>query len=343
MPGNIDRRKFLKTTLAAGGAALGAFSSFEEKALGAELARRGAASIPGVGPDRPAAETRPAAIPKGKIKGLKISRLIGGGNLMGGWAHSRDLLYVSPLVKAYHTDAKVLETLRLAEERGVNTFLTNPVSARLINAYRKSGGRILWISDCAAGGLIESIKSSIDLGADAVYVQGGICDQLVRDNRMKELEMAVTFMKDQLVPCGLGAHSLETVRRCVEVGFDPDFWVKTLHKDNYWSATPADKRGMFDEISGFKSDHNLHHDNMWCSDARETIDFMAGIKKPWIAFKVLAAGAIHPRDAFEWAFASGADFLCVGMFDFQIVEDTEIAARALRAVSQVKRSRAWMA
>lgn len=337
MSGKIDRRRFLKNSMVAGGAALAAMHSFEEKALSAELGGGGKAGVP-----TPA--LAPLEIPKGKIKDLEISRVIGGGNLMGGWAHSRDLIYVSPLVKAYHTDEKILETFALAEKRGINTFLTNPVSSRLINAYRKAGGKLLWISDCAAGGgLKESIKSSIDTGADAVYVQGGICDKLVRDGQMKAVEDAMRFMKDELVPCGLGSHSLETVRKCVEAGFDPDFWVKTLHRDNYWSATPVNGRTPFNEINGFKPDHNLHHDNMWCSDAKETIEFMAKLKKPWIAYKVLAAGAIHPRDAFQWSFENGADFICVGMFDFQVVEDTDIAANALKAVARMNRARPWMA
>jgi hypothetical protein len=40
-----------------------------------------------------------------------------------------------------------------------------------------------------------------------------------------------------------------------------------------------------------------------------------------MGFKVLAAGAIDPKDGFRWAFKNGADFICVGMFDFQIVDD----------------------
>jgi hypothetical protein len=337
MSEKMGRRGFLKNSLLAGGGALAAVSSFEEKALNAETAGASRGGAPCQAP-------APLGIPKGRIKDLEISRLIGGGNLMGGWAHSRDLVYVSPLVKAYHTDEKILETFRLAEKRGVNAFLTNPVSSRLVNAYRKAGGKLLWISDCAAGGgLIESIKLSIDTGADAVYVQGGICDQLVRDGRMKALEDALSFMKVQPVPCGLGAHSLETVRRCVAAGFDPDFWVKTLHRDDYWSATPKEGRRPFDEIDGFKSGHDLHHDNMWCRDVQATIEFMATLKKPWIAFKVLAAGAIPPREAFAWAFENGADFICVGMFDFQIVEDTALAAKALQDVLGKTRARPWMA
>jgi NAD(P)H-dependent flavin oxidoreductase YrpB (nitropropane dioxygenase family) len=96
-------------------------------------------------------------------------------------------------------------------------------------------------------------------------------------------------------------------------------------------------------VGGFKEDHNRHHDNMWCRSAKDTIEFMAMLKKPWIAFKVLAAGAIHPRDAFQWAFESGADFICVGMFDFQIAEDTGIAAEAIAAVIGKGRARPWMA
>ncbi len=334
MAKNIGRRGFLKHSLAAGGAAV-AFRSFEEKALSAE-STAGQPAAPS------AASVAPLELPKGKIKNLEISRVICGGNLIGGWAHSRDLIYVSPLIKAYHSDAKIIETFHLAEKRGINTALTNPVSNRVINQYRKEGGKMQWISDCAAGDLKEAIKGSIDNGADAVYVQGGICDKMVRDKNMKKLEETMSFMKDQLVPCGLGAHSLETVKECVKAGFEPDFWVKTLHKDSYWSATPETNRHNFDEITS-SGDHNRSHDNMWCTNAQETAAFMATIKKPWIAFKTLAAGAIHPRNAFQWCFENGADILCVGMFDFQIVENTEIAAKALAAVQQKGRARAWMA
>jgi hypothetical protein len=333
MARTLARRQFLRNSLLAGGAAV-ALPSFEEKALGAEI------NAP-----RPAAPEAPRLqLPMGKIKQLEISRLICGGNLIGGWAHSRDLIYVSPLVKAYHTDAKIFATLHLAEQRGINTVLTNPVADRVLQDYwYHEGGRIQWISDCATGDLKEGIRRSVDAGAHAVYVQGGRCDQLVRDGRLAELEAAIQFMRDQPVPWGLGAHSLETVKACVRAGFAPDFWVKTLHRDSYWSATPEQNRRPFDEINGDRPEHDRPHDNLWCTNAQETIAFMATLQKPWIAFKVLAAGALHPREAFQWSFESGADFICVGMFDFQIVENTAIAERALQVVARTKRARAWMA
>ena len=54
--------------------------------------------------------------------------------------------------------------------------------------------------------------------------------------------------------------------------------------------------------------------------------------------KVLAAGAINPKEGFKYAFDNGADFICVGMYDFQIVEDVNIA---LDSLSKVNRIRPW--
>jgi hypothetical protein len=56
-----------------------------------------------------------------------------------------------------------------------------------------------------------------------------------------------------------------------------------------------------------------------------------------MGYKVLAAGAIEPKDGFKWAFDNGADFICVGMFDFQIVKDVNICLEILNGVTDRKR------
>jgi hypothetical protein len=67
---------------------------------------------------------------------------------------------------------------------------------------------------------------------------------------------------------------------------------------------------------------------------------MQELDTPWIAYKVLGAGAIHPREGFQYAYQSGADFICAGMFDFQIAEDVEWARAALEKTRQ--RNRPWV-
>jgi len=126
-------------------------------------------------------------------------------------------------------------------------------------------------------------------------------------------------------PAGIGAHRIEAIKACVEYGLKPDFWVKTCHNHNYWSAQPA---------ADWK-------DNMFDYNPEETIRFMATLTEPWIAFKVLAAGAIKPEDGLRYAYTNGADFVCMGMYDFQVVEDVNIALDAL--VLAKVRERPWMA
>jgi hypothetical protein len=55
----------------------------------------------------------------------------------------------------------------------------------------------------------------------------------------------------------------------------------------------------------------------------------------------MAAGAIHPRDGFRFAYENGADFIVAGMFDFQVDEDCEIARKVLAELAKTSRKRPW--
>ena len=69
------------------------------------------------------------------------------------------------------------------------------------------------------------------------------------------------------------------------------------------------------------------HDNIWCLDPEKTIQVMRKVEVPWIAFKVLTAGAIYPRQGFGYAFRNGADFVAVGMTDFRVRANVALVER----------------
>ena len=73
----------------------------------------------------------------------------------------------------------------------------------------------------------------------------------------------------------------------------------------------------------------------------QTADVMRNVKAAWIAFKVLAAGALHPKIGFRYALRNGADFMVVGMFDFQVKENADLVKQTLQSMD--RRDRPWRA
>jgi uncharacterized membrane protein YphA (DoxX/SURF4 family) len=263
-------------------------------------------------------------LPAGRIGNVTLSRMILGGNLIGGWAHARDLIYASKLVKAYHHRGKIFETFDLAEACGVNTVLTNPLLCDVINDYWRNGGKIQFISDCGGKDVLQMIQKSIDRGACACYIQGGVADRLVAERQFDLIAKGLELIRRNGLPAGIGGHKLETIKACVEKGLRPDFWMKTLHRTDYWSARLQPE-----------------HDNIWCDDPEATAAYMRDLPEPWIAFKILGAGAIEPKVGFRHAFENGADFICVGMYDFQVVDDVNLALEVLN--TRLARRREWRA
>lgn len=317
----VSRRGFLGA-MAATATAL----TLEERAL--------AAASGSPAPVQPAGK-----IETGRIGKVEISRLICGGNLIGGYAHSRDLIYVSSLLKHYFTDEKVMDTWQVCETHGINTMIVNPDNARavaLFQRYRKErGGKMQWLAQSGPeeNQMSDIIKFSIDNAAAGVFLVGNLGDRWTFDRRQDLIGRFVDLVHKEGVITGVAGHSLEMVEAVEAARIPVDFYMKTLHHNKYWSARRPDQTRPVIE--------NYAVDNYYDMDPDRTIAVMQKVEKPWIAYKVLAAGAIAPKVGFDYAFRNGADFACVGMFDFQVAEDVKLATDVIAQLPD--RRRPWVA
>ena len=263
----------------------------------------------------PAPQTTSGALPTGRIGHLKITRLICGGNLFSGFAHSGNLLYVSDLLKHYFVEDKILETLQLCEESGINTAIlrTDDHMVKVINRYRKErGGRIQWVAQTypKVDNLLDNVKQAVDNGAVGAFVMGGNSQVFYDQGKVEMLGDVVAFMKRNKLVAGVGAHILGIPKAVEKLKIEPDFYFKTLNDVGYESENPA-----------------------------EITAYMRNMKKPWVAFKVLGAGRMKPREGFNLAFSSGADFINVGMYDFQVKENVALGREVVGA--HAGRARPW--
>jgi hypothetical protein len=289
-------------------------------------------------------QTKPLAtalLPKGKIGNADFGRLIFGGNIVSHWMHPRDLPYVNVLARHYNTEQKILDTFELSVSLGIDAIVGD-ATAMLGHARRfrqERGGRMKVIGWFFFDGDLEKLRRAVptwaEQGISALLINGCCAEDIMRIHGPEGIALiakAGDIVRQSKIPFGVGAHDLEIVWACEEhAAVAADFYLKTLHHHRYPTAPrPEQMKEPYAEVPGY-----------WCRDPEAVIRYMQGVKKPWIAFKILAAGAISPSQAFRYAFEGGADFICVGMFDFQVEANCRVAMESLETTP--RRKRPWCA
>lgn len=344
----FDRRSFLKKAGALTAAGAAAFS-FEEQILQAHAQQPPQDNRFNI-QRQSAAPDVAGPIPAGKLGKLTVTRLIAGHNLVGWQAHSRDLIYTSQLLRAYFTDDKVLECYQKYEENGINTSMLR-IEARslaLAKKYKQErGGKIQWMAQVVVNtqDQMHDLELAVEAGVVAAHVRGLEGDSLFKADRMDVIAKTLENIKKAGMVAGLATHALDPLIAAEKMGLDADYYMKTFNSAKYWSAgppVPPDPNWKPSKNQLVQSEYaNATHDNIWETTPKQTAEFFASVKKPFVAYKVLAAGAIHPSDGFKYAFEKGADFIVAGMYDFQLKDGANITKRLL--AGPLDRTRAWIA
>ena len=259
---------------------------------------------------------------------LAVSKVILGSNPFSGFSHQG--VEADLEMKHYFTTAHIKATLRQAEELGLTTFIgrADHHIMRVLFEYWDEGGTLQWLAQtCPELGTIErGVQNAINGGAKACYVHGGVMDHLLATGKLDEVPPAIAMIKDAGLLAGVAGHN-PAVFRWAEEQLDVDFYLCA-----YYNPIPRVKSG--EHVAGF--------DEQYLPEDREAMAAtIAGLSKPAIHYKVLAAGRNDPREAliFVARHLRPRDAVCLGIFSKHhqqmLAEDIRILDEALNAVQPV--------
>jgi hypothetical protein len=167
------------------------------------------------------------------------------------------------------------------------------------NEYRAKGGKLeTWIGQPDRTPMEKEILTAVKNGAKAVCIQGCQIDAQVGAGKWDMVRGWLELIKSHGLPAGMATHGAKTHIEAEEKGMPTDFYHQTMYRpDDYV------RQGL-----------------------EESLATIEKLEKPVVAYKVLGAGRILPRDTLPEVLKRlrRKDGICIGMFPKdkdQIAED----------------------
>lgn len=231
--------------------------------------------------------------------GCTVTRLILGANPFGGFSHQNEQRDKEML--KYYTKDRIIETWKRAETAGINTMISNNETEHVFQAvteYLSSGGSLQWIAQIACrnhSNMFEAIDEAVNIGCSALYIHGSYVDDIYRHKDEEKIWRWCDHARSADIPVGVAGHSP-----------DVHAWIDSLDITDFHAVSFFNCGSLHDE-KGHKFNLN---------DLRQSTECIRSISKPCIAYKIMGAGRIDPRMAFEQAFTDikPSDVVNVGMY-----------------------------
>lgn len=250
-----------------------------------------------------AASPPPGQLPQIQLGKLEVSRLILGSNPFWGFGHGNPQATDADL-RAYYTDEQVVAVLDAAAAQGITAVWSPsyPRWIRLWNEYQEQSGKLkIWIGQPDAYGeprsnerdaipqiMREHITAAAKNGAKAICIQGLRVDEQVSAGRFDVVRDWLELIKSFGLPAGMATHGARTHLMAEEKGLPTDFYHQTLYRP----------------------------DDYVPEGLEESLATIEKIEKPVVAYKVLGAGRILPKETFPYVLKrlKPKDGMCVGVF-----------------------------
>jgi hypothetical protein len=229
---------------------------------------------------------------------MTTTRLIIGANPFGGYSHQnreRD-----EEMRSYYTVPRIQETWARAEEAGINTMITNNETPHVLEAvrgYLSDGGSLQWIAQVNARtkpDMAKAIDEVVEIGCSALYFHGGLVDDAYRRQDAATLREWTELARAHDIPVGVAGHAPEA-----------HLWVDGLDLVDFHAVAFFNCGSLH---TGGGSKFSL-------ADVPRATAAIRQIDAPCIGYKIMGAGRIDARMAFEYAFESikPGDVVNVGM------------------------------
>jgi hypothetical protein len=238
-----------------------------------------------------------------KIGELSVSRLIIGGNPFSGFSHQGSDRDVA--MKHYYTVGRIKETLRQAEQLGINAHMSRADHhvIRYLMEYWDEGGKLIWLAQTCpeVGTMVRGVDNAVAGSASACHIHGGLMDFMFANNKLDEVPEAVDRIRQAGMPAGIAGHNPQ-VFEWAEENLEVDYYACS-----YYNSAHRDKHA--EHISGMPE---------WFKDEDRQVmaRLIQKLSKPVIHYKIMAAGRNDPAEAFDFVARNmrPQDAVCVGIF-----------------------------